>query len=310
MTQLKNSNSNEQWKQIDIDGSYIDYVVSSLGRVYSLKTKKMLKPLITPNGYYRVRLYCDGYSKYKSIHRLVALSFLDNDEDKPFVNHIDGVKTNNALCNLEWVTESENNLHAYAHGLAKAKIGEESHFARYSKESVRDACELMESGMYTLPEISKLTCIPTAMLYLIRDRKSWVNVSKYFDVENCKPTKSSYNEKQIEHVYMLLAEDKLSIYEISDITGVKTSTIYNIIIGRNTKFNYFYDLYDISNYHPRKILPDINEDAKNDIIKLLRDGVSKKSISKYINEKYKYNIDRVLHFTNRLQNKLIRGSVV
>jgi hypothetical protein len=65
--------------------------------------------------------YKPHQSKYKkcALHRLLALAFIENIENKPFVNHIDGNKLNNTLDNLEWVTSSENNLHAHKVGLTK-----------------------------------------------------------------------------------------------------------------------------------------------------------------------------------------------
>ena len=70
-------------------------------------------------GYFRVELWRDGVGKKYLVHRLLAAAFIPNPENKPQVNHIDGVKANNALSNLEWVTQSENQLHAYRAGLQR-----------------------------------------------------------------------------------------------------------------------------------------------------------------------------------------------
>ena len=64
------------------------------------------------NGYLRVSLSKDGKTKKHLVHRLVALAFLENKYNKPDVNHKDGNKANNNFKNLEWVTKSENILHA------------------------------------------------------------------------------------------------------------------------------------------------------------------------------------------------------
>ena len=78
-----------------------------------------VKPQISKCGYSRVELWADGKGKKYSVHRLLALSFIPNPEGKPQVNHRDGDKLNNCLSNLEWVTQSENQIHAYAMGLQK-----------------------------------------------------------------------------------------------------------------------------------------------------------------------------------------------
>ena len=75
------------------------------------------------NGYIVVSL---NKNQYK-LHRLIAFTFLENLENKPFVNHIDGNKINNVVSNLEWCTASENNQHAIDTGLKKfykRKIGQ------------------------------------------------------------------------------------------------------------------------------------------------------------------------------------------
>ncbi len=93
------------------------YQVSPDGRVFSLVTNKWLKPRNAGAGYQTVMLYKNKRGKNFYIHRLVAEAFLDVVDGKDFVNHIDGDKTNNSVDNLEWVTRSENMLHANAIGL-------------------------------------------------------------------------------------------------------------------------------------------------------------------------------------------------
>lgn len=95
-----------------------DYGVTEDGRVWSYKSNKFLKAGDS-HGYKMVSLRVDRKSKHMLVHRLVALTFLPNPDDKPQVNHIDGDKTNNRLENLEWNTSSENIRHAFATGLSK-----------------------------------------------------------------------------------------------------------------------------------------------------------------------------------------------
>lgn len=293
----------EQWRYIYLMNSKSRYMVSSCGRVYSEYSNKILKPVVSNCGYLRVNLYHNKNNKKVSVHRLVAIAFIDNPDNLPEVNHKDGDKTNNNVDNLEWVTSSMNDYHAYLIGIKTAKHGDESHLAKYKRKNVIYACELMESGEYTLPEISKMTSIDIAMLYCIRNRKSWINISKFYDVENCKVVKNQYNETQIELVYALLEEDKLSIYDISDKTGVKTSSIYNILVNRDTKFGYLREIYDVTRFH-RKVLPDLHEDVVKDVTEYLNAGYTPKKISKLIHEKYNINADRIRHYATRLKHKI------
>jgi hypothetical protein len=105
----------------DIEGYDGLYQVSNLGRVKSFnknKKGKLLTPTFNRKGYTMVHLSGD-VNKNITIHRLVAQAFLPNPENKPQVNHINGVKHDNRCENLEWNTPSENLLHAHRIGLAK-----------------------------------------------------------------------------------------------------------------------------------------------------------------------------------------------
>lgn len=88
------------------------YQVSDKGNVMRVKSGRVLKPLVDKGGYHRVVLSKEGAVKNYSVHRLVALTFLENPDLKEQVNHIDGVKSNNSLSNLEWNTRSENMIHS------------------------------------------------------------------------------------------------------------------------------------------------------------------------------------------------------
>lgn len=83
-----------------------------------------MKRQLHPEGYLTVTLTLDHGRKFCLVHRLVAEAFIPNPLDKPEVNHKDGDKTNNVYTNLEWVTESENSLHAYATGLRTPNRGQ------------------------------------------------------------------------------------------------------------------------------------------------------------------------------------------
>lgn len=120
----------EIWK--DIKGYEGKYQVSNLGNVKSLldkqlnKREKILKPSFNDKGYLRVYLSKESKKATKTIHRLVAETFIPNLENKKTVNHIDGNKTNNRVDNLEWLSNTENQRHAWELGLKKGLKGDKN----------------------------------------------------------------------------------------------------------------------------------------------------------------------------------------
>ncbi|MBD1379088.1 NUMOD4 domain-containing protein [Metabacillus arenae] len=110
----------EIWK--DVSGYEGKCMVSNLGNIKSIKKDKILSPKNNHDGYLRIQLWEKCKVKFVSIHRLVAEAFIPNPENKPFVNHVNGVKNCNTVENLEWVTQRENINHAWENGLSKPQI--------------------------------------------------------------------------------------------------------------------------------------------------------------------------------------------
>ena len=88
--------------------NYENYLIDENGKIYSKKTKKILKSCVRKDGYMMVGLYKNGYRKNFQIHSLVAETFIPNPNDLPQVNHKDEDKTNNNISNLEWCTAQYN----------------------------------------------------------------------------------------------------------------------------------------------------------------------------------------------------------
>ena len=111
--------SHEKW--IYIESTKERYSVSSEGRIRNNETGMILTPIKMPKGYTKVNLHYGGERKGYQVHRLVAMAFIPNPENKPQVNHKNGVKDDNRVTNLEWVTGEENLRHAYETGLQRHK---------------------------------------------------------------------------------------------------------------------------------------------------------------------------------------------
>lgn len=176
----------EIWKDIkDYEGAY---QVSNFGRVKSLdravnsryggKRKVegvLLKFIPDKDNYSKVNLKKNQKGKRYFVHRLVAAAFIDNKENKPQVNHINGLKKDNNIKNLEWVTLSENRRHAYDTGLQSGinRRGEKNNFSKVTKNQVIEIRSTYKKGVVTYKELSEKFNISSTGIGSIIKRRSW-----------------------------------------------------------------------------------------------------------------------------------------
>lgn len=177
-----------EWKPIpNYEGIY---EVSSCGKVRSLNRRrlhtfnkgcvmnryykgKVLAPVLN-GGYFKVTLTRDNIPTQIAIHRLVATAFLPNADNKPFVNHKNGIKTDNNFNNLEWVTPLENCIHASDTCLLPT--GDKHPRSKLTEDQVIQIKYHREGILYK--DIAKEFNIDKSTVSDIKRGKTWQHINK------------------------------------------------------------------------------------------------------------------------------------
>ena len=128
---------------------YPDYLATEDGRVFSVKRNKWLKNSLLKLGYYATTLRdINNKQNLITLHRIVAITYLENNENKPCVNHINGIKTDNRIENLEWCTYAENNKHAHKIGLNYISKSNRIEASRTAKEKFSKIVLDTQTGIF------------------------------------------------------------------------------------------------------------------------------------------------------------------
>jgi len=152
------------------------YETSSAGRLFSLRLNRFLRPKPTKYGYIRVDITDSvGIEKSIPLHRLVALSFIDNPENKKFINHKNGIKTDNRVENLEWCTILENTVHAFKNGLRSGIKGEDSNLCKLTKAQVLEIRSLYPT-IKSYKKLSVIYSTSVSNIYHIIKRNTWNHI--------------------------------------------------------------------------------------------------------------------------------------
>lgn len=164
----------EIWKELF--GYDYRYQISNLGRVKKITNKKtvILKNTIGGAGYYKVQLRKNNKQQVNLVHRLIAINFIPNPENKPEVNHKNGIKTDISIDNLEWNTCSENKYHAYKNKLINHPKGLTHHNCKFTEEDVLNIRKI--GNLLTNKQIAEMFSVSEETIWNIKNRKTWVHI--------------------------------------------------------------------------------------------------------------------------------------
>lgn len=202
---------------------YYPLAITKNGIVKNLKTGNIRTQVLNKrNGY----LYVGTRDKTFSVHRMLAELWIENPDNLPQVNHIDGIKTNNTVANLEWVSVSENALHAHSLGLLKTenrKRGEECNLTSYPETLIISICEDLSSGMRDI-EVEKKYNMKRTYIKELKAGKLWKHITKNYKFHGRRNTLS---EETVRWVCERLVEGKgnTEILKMSTNKNLKLSQI-------------------------------------------------------------------------------------
>ena len=163
----------EIWKKIE---GFENYSVSSEGRVRNDKLGTEKKTRFNSCGYSQInlRIFKNRKAKSKLVHRLVAQTFLPNPNNYKEVNHLNGIKSDNRVENLEWCSKSENMKHAFRTGLQSTK-GSKNGFNVLTEIQVIEIRKLYSEG-WLQRELARKFGVTRPNIGLIVNRKSWTHI--------------------------------------------------------------------------------------------------------------------------------------
>lgn len=255
--QIKGIYPKEHFKQVIYNDLYIPYIISSYGRLFSINYHsitglvKEIEGRHDKDGYQTATVTFDGIAKTIKLHRFVATMFIDNPENKEQVNHKNGIKDDNHVWNLEWVTNAENMKHARENGLIKdITCGERVWCHIYSKDQIRKVCEMLTQNK-SFDDIHKETGVARYTISDILAKRKWKQISCDYDFSNYHYGK---DVETIRKACELIMSNDYNQTQISRMTGIDIRRIHGIIHGlRDKDIAHDYDLSNFNNNTQRKV---------------------------------------------------------
>ena len=203
------------------------YFITDKGEVFSNKSGKLKRLKATNNG--------DGYECIKinkktyRVHRLVATSFIENPDNKPQVNHKDGNKLNNNVSNLEWVTNAENQIHAWDIGLQPTRHASNCIFSQKEADDIRK--EYVEEKTSTTKLAKKYGVAKTTIKDILKGK--YYNLEKNIKSVSREKSERRLTMEQAEEIRQRFRSEEISFNKLGRDYCVNHKTIIKIINNKS-----------------------------------------------------------------------------
>ena len=217
---LRQLNDNRIWKKITYPNVKRNmYIVSEDGDIINMLTMHQLVPFSDKDGYLKIGLVrSDGNRASIFVHRLVAFEFVENPNNYPVVDHLNGDKTRNHYTNLEWVTIRENTIRAQNLGLRNIE-GEFNGNSKYTETQVRDICKKFEDG-WSIKKVlkyftgdKKANTLKYSALYKflidLKKKQTWLYIVDEYDYDSSTGDGSNWNEPIPQSSNYIYSEDMI-----------------------------------------------------------------------------------------------------
>lgn len=198
-----------------------EHAVTKDGRIFSHLSNRFLSPCMRGE-YLSIGLYLKGKRVGVSVHRLVAEAFIPNPEGKPCVNHIDGNKLNNHVSNLEWVTHSENAIHAVDTGLKGPTVNA---YRQLTRDTICRICTMLQDG-FRVKDVSEALGVRQPVVSMIKAGKQYKDISSEFDLTTI-PYKGRVSVDKVTTICEMLSKAE-PMARIIRQTGCSTKTVKDI----------------------------------------------------------------------------------
>ena len=225
------------WRQIVIDGKPTGYQVSNTGIIVDEYGSPVHYYQQHEDWYFMV--YIKQMNSYP-VHRLVANAFIPNPENKPQVNHINGIKSCNWVGNLEWATAKENSKHAWEHNLVN-NHGENQANSIYTNEQIHQVCKLLEDNKLSYSDIARITNVKYDTISEIRNKRKWKSISDNYKIP--PPDEKLYSDEDVKKACKLLENPDIPYFEISKETGLSVNALKDIM--KKTSYSRISSEFDI-----------------------------------------------------------------